>query len=123
ENSYHTLIAYTDYRNQGYSLDEIAEKLNTTPYKLNNILNVYDNISIESPVAEDLTLMDTIKDDINLEKEVLNDYLLKSALTLCRIFLSEEDYFIISNYYNGVTQTKIGKLLNKSTTRSEEHTS
>lgn len=115
ENSYHTLIAYTDYRNQGYSFDEIAEKLNTTPHKLNNILNVYDNISIESPVAEDLTLMDTIKDDINLEKEVLNDYLLKSALTLCRMFLSEEDYFIISNYYNGVTQTKIGKLLNRST--------
>ena len=115
-NSYHTLMAYIDYRNQGYSFDEIAEKLNTTPFKLINILNAYDNMSIESPVAEDLTLMDNIEDDINLEKEVLNGYLLKSALTLCRMFLSEEDYFIISNYYNGVTQTKISKLLNKGTT-------
>jgi len=115
-NSYHTLMAYIDYRNQGYSFDEIAEKLNTTPFKLINILNAYDNMSIESPVAEDLTLMDNIEDDINLEKEVLNGYLLKSALTLCRMFLSEEDYFIISNYYNGVTQPKIGKLLNRSTT-------
>lgn len=116
KNSHHTLMAYIDYRNQGYGFDEIAEKLNTTPFKLINILNVYDSMSIESPVAEDLTLMDTIEDDINLEKEVLNGYLLKSALTLCRMFLSEEDYFIISNYYNGVTQTKIGKLLNRSTT-------
>lgn len=116
KNSHHTLMAYIDYRNQGYGFDEIAEKLNTTPFKLINILNVYDSMSIESPVAEDLTLMDTIEDDTNLEKEVLNGYLLKSALTLCRMFLSEEDYFIISNYYNGVTQTKIGKLLNRSTT-------
>lgn len=116
ENSYHTLMAYTDYRNQGYSFDEIAEKLNTTPFKLINILNVYDNMSIESPVTEDFTLMDIVKDDINLEEELLNNYLLRSALTLCKMFLSEEDYFIISNYYNGVTQTKISKLLNRGTT-------
>lgn len=113
--SYHILLSYNNYKKQGYSFDEIIEKLNIDPNRLINILSAYNENSLEDSLVSDDTfkIRDTISDDYNLEKKVEESYLTSTAKILCKMFLTDTEYFIVNNYYKGITPTNIGKALNK----------
>lgn len=116
--SYHTLLAYNNYKKQGYSFDEITKKLDIDPNRLRNILNAYSENSLEDSLVSDDTfkIRDTISDDYNLEKKVEELYLVATSKVLCKMFLTDLEYTIISNYYGGMTPTKIGNAIKKSAT-------
>lgn len=116
--SYHTLLAYSQYEKQGYSFDEIIEELDIDPNKLRNILNAYNENSLEESLVGDdsLKIRDTISDDYNLQEKVEESYLVATSKVLCKMFLTDLEYTIISNYYDGMTPTKIGNAIKKSAT-------
>ncbi len=116
--SYYVLLAYSQYEKQGYSFDEIVEKLDIDPNRLINILNAYNENSLEDNLVSDDTLKirDTISDDYNLQEKVEESYLVATSKVLCKMFLTDLEYTIISNYYDGMTLTKIGNTIKKSTT-------
>lgn len=116
--SYHTLVAYNNYKKQGYSSDEITKKLDIDPNRLRNILNAYSENSLENSLVSDDTykIQDTISDDYNLQKKVEESYLVAASKVLCKMFLTDLEYTIISNYYGGMTPTKIGNTIKKRAT-------
>ncbi len=110
-----TYMKYKQYLKQGYSFDEIIKKLNTTQTRLVNIINAYKNTRLETIIYDDsaITLKDAISNGVDVEKEVETNYDLEIAKKLCKLFFTEENYFVLEEYYNGVTQAKLGRIIGK----------
>lgn len=113
-----THIEFKHYMENGYNFDEIVEKLNIKPSTLLNVVNAYSGDHLEREILEqksgsNIMVMDTVQDDFNLENNIIVKEETKIANTLCKIFLSKEDNFILNNYYSGVTQVKLCKIVGK----------
>lgn len=110
-----TYMKYKQYLKQGYSFDEIIKKLNTTQTRLVNIINAYKNTRLEKIIFDDskITLGELISNGVDVEKDftIKND--LEVIKKLCKLFLTEENYFVLKGYYNGATQTRLGQIIGK----------
>lgn len=114
-NAYNTHLKYRQYKKDGFTFDEIVKKLNITQLELSNIINACSNTRLETIIYDDsaITLKDAIPNEINVEKEVETNYDLEIAKKLCKLFFTEENYFVLEEYYNGVTQAKLGRIIGK----------
>lgn len=108
---YKQYIAYLKYENEGYSYDEIVEKLNTTPEKLGKVINAFNKTYLDEEIQENISLNKIIRDIADIENDVINSTLIPHAVTLCKLFLSEQELAIISYYYNSYRITEISNYL------------
>lgn len=108
-------LKYRRYKTEGYTFNEIVKKLNITQVELSNIISAYKNTRLETIIYDDsaITLKDAISNGVDVEKEVETNYDLEIAKKLCKLFFTEENYFVLEEYYNGVTQAKLGRIIDK----------
>ena len=105
--------------------EELAEKLKTTPKKIENIKNsmIKEPISLFTPVAEDLCIQDYIQDDIKQNPEITTERdFLKENIEKILDKLSKKEKFVIKNRYgldSGKTKTldELGQIMNFSKER------
>jgi len=114
-----THIKFKQYTENGYSFDKIVEKLEVTKEELLEVINAYNVDYLERVVKKDcngneLKIKDMIQDNLNVELHYETIESLKIAKVLCKIFLTEEDIYILKNYYQGTPQVEICRKLNKS---------
>lgn len=113
-NAHELHIKYKHLTREGYTFNEIVEKLNTYPTTLLSVINAYKGDHLESIIAEgendkNLLLKDIIPDDEDFTEDIETKYDLKTAITLCRSLLSDTDFIIVTNYYNNLKQIEIAK--------------
>lgn len=110
---------YNSLIEEGYSFDEIVKKLNTTPATLLDTINAFENNDFlerkinHDPEGSTLRVKDSIKDEFNLEDYLEFNDTVEIAKILCNIFLSEEDIFMLNNFYSGIIQAKIGEKIGR----------
>lgn len=83
------------------TLDEIATYLNISINKVRTVCSIYDdNISLNDFLIEDdITVMDCIKDNNNLEEDILNKFLVIDFRKFLRSNLNEIEYNVICHRY------------------------
>lgn len=127
-NSHELYIKYNQLLKEGYTFNEIVEKLNTNPSTLLSTINAYNGDYLDRTIAigesNDLSLKDILHDDKDFTKDVETKIDSKIAITLCKSFLSDSDFNIMVKYYNnkiqmdiakeeGISQVTISRRLNK----------
>lgn len=109
-------MKYKSYVEKGLNFNKIAQKLNISPAMLLDVLNAFntdylDNEILSESETKNLTWYDTLKNDLNIEKEIERKHLAKIAKTLCQLFLTDEENLILFNHYKGMTQSELSKIL------------
>ncbi len=114
-----THIKFKQYTENGYSFDKIAEKLEMTTKELLEIVNAYNINYLEQPIfknsdSDKIKIQDLVPDKFDIEANYEIKETVRIAKVLCKIFLTEEDIYILKNYYQGTPQVEICRKLNKS---------